>query len=656
VAGSASGNEDSAIALSIAGALADTDGSESLSFRVSGMPAGAMLSAGSDQGGGVWILSAAQAVTVSVTPAADSDADFILTIEAVATEAAGGSASAAAQTITVTVAPVADTPTLTVSTAAGLNDSAIPLAIAAALADGDGSESLAIAISSVPAGAILSAGTDQGGGTWHLTAAQLAGLTIAPPPGDDADFTLTVTATATEVGGGTATASDTLSVIVAADPLTLVAQPAAGNEDSAIGLDIAAIVLDPTDTVTVTIAGVPAGATLSAGIDQGGGTWALSVAQLAGLTITPPTNRDADFTLTVTATAEHQAGGSFTQSQDLAVTVDPVADAPSLSFDDVSGDPDTAITLNVTAGLGDPDGSESLTLRFTGVPAGAVLSLGSDQGGGVWQIDGAQALNLSALTITPPAGSVVDFTLGIEAIVHDGASTASEAGSFTVSIAGGADQPLLSVEDASGSEDSPIALDIVAALVDPSEQLSITIHGMPAGATLNHGALQGNGDWLLSPIDLTGLTLTLAPNSDNDLALLIEATSTDSVIGDATSAKQVLNVTVEAVADMPSLTVNPATGNAGSPIALDIGALLTDTDGSESLALLIDGVPESAVLNHGTDLGDGQWALSPVDLAGLTITPASGDDFTLSVHATATDTGDVTATATASLIVTVSDG
>jgi hypothetical protein len=31
---------------------------------------------------------------------------------------------------------------------------------------------------------------------------------------------------------------------------------------------------------------------------------------------------------------------------------------------------------------------------------------------------------------------------------------------------------------------------------------------MPTGATLNHGALQGNGDWLLSPVDLGGLTLT----------------------------------------------------------------------------------------------------------------------------------------------------
>ena len=42
----ASGNEDTAIALSISSALTDTDGSETLSITISGVPAGATLSAG----------------------------------------------------------------------------------------------------------------------------------------------------------------------------------------------------------------------------------------------------------------------------------------------------------------------------------------------------------------------------------------------------------------------------------------------------------------------------------------------------------------------------------------------------------------------------------------------------------------------------------
>ena len=88
-------------------------------------------------------------------------------------------------------------------------------ALSAALADTDGSENLSITISGVPAGATLSAGHDNGNGSWTLTQGQLSGLTITPPHNSDVDFTLTVSATATESNGGdTATATAALAVTV----------------------------------------------------------------------------------------------------------------------------------------------------------------------------------------------------------------------------------------------------------------------------------------------------------------------------------------------------------------------------------------------------------------------------------------------------------
>ncbi len=107
----------------------------------------------------------------------------------------------------------ADAPVLTTSDASGDENSAIDLDIASALTDA--SESLSITISGVPAGASLSAGTDNGDGTWTLTQAQLAGLTLTPPDDSDADFTLTVTATSTD-DFDTAQIVDTFDVIVAA--------------------------------------------------------------------------------------------------------------------------------------------------------------------------------------------------------------------------------------------------------------------------------------------------------------------------------------------------------------------------------------------------------------------------------------------------------
>jgi VCBS repeat-containing protein len=130
--------------------------------------------------------------------------------------ATDGIASSTVQTVTINVDPVADAPALLTFDAEGFVDTAIPLNLWAALHDRDGSETLSIEIAGVPAGATLSAGTNNGGGIWTLTPEQLSGLSITPPPGSDADFTLTVTATSTELGNGdTALVADGFSVAVA---------------------------------------------------------------------------------------------------------------------------------------------------------------------------------------------------------------------------------------------------------------------------------------------------------------------------------------------------------------------------------------------------------------------------------------------------------
>jgi len=100
--------------------------------------------------------------------------------------------------VEVTVVPLANTPALTVQPAEGDADTAIPLSITAALADGDGSETLVILIEDLPTGAGLSAGRDNGDGSFTLTPEDLIGLTLTPAPNSGEDFTLTVTAVATE--------------------------------------------------------------------------------------------------------------------------------------------------------------------------------------------------------------------------------------------------------------------------------------------------------------------------------------------------------------------------------------------------------------------------------------------------------------------------
>ncbi len=213
----ASGNEDTAIALDIASSLTDTDGSETLSIEISGVPEGAVLSAGTKNSDGTYTLTAAQLSGLTVTPPSNSDEDFQLTVTATSTETSNGDTAQTIATLNVAVAAVADAPTVTVSDASGSEDAAIALDIASSLTDTDGSETLSIEISGVPEGAVLSAGTKNSDGTYTLTAAQLSGLTVTPPSNSDEDFQLTVTATSTETSNGeTAQTSATLNVAVAA--------------------------------------------------------------------------------------------------------------------------------------------------------------------------------------------------------------------------------------------------------------------------------------------------------------------------------------------------------------------------------------------------------------------------------------------------------
>ncbi|MCZ8486860.1 hypothetical protein O9993_21585 [Vibrio lentus] len=53
------------------------------------------------------------------------------------------------------------------------------------------------------------------------------------------------------------------------------------------------------------------------------------------------------------------------------------------------------------------------------------------------------------------------------------------------------------------------------------------------------------------------------------------------------------------------------------PVPLDIDAALTDTDGSENLAILIEDAGGSSLSAPGTDSGDGTWSLQSEERTGL---------------------------------------
>ena len=113
----------------------------------------------------------------------------------------------------------------------------------------------------------------------------------------------------TLVGDAGALTSDTIGVIDNAEPLllapTITVINTTGTESEAIPLAIHvnsnSLNVDD-EMITVTLSGMPDGASLSAGINNGDGSWTLSLEELSNLTLSPPIGIE-DYVLQINATS-----------------------------------------------------------------------------------------------------------------------------------------------------------------------------------------------------------------------------------------------------------------------------------------------------------------------------------------------------------------
>ena len=181
------------------------------------------------------------------------------TLSITATNAEGALAQ---ETLALTVTAAREAPSLTgtVLTASGAEGTAIPLTITATAVDGD--DVLSISVSGVPLDATLSAGTNNGGGNWTLTAPQLIGLTLNAGV---TSGTLHVTATNTTTGEVASTTNDIVVTVTSSDvdtspetpSLTGTVLTASGAEGTAISLTITATPVDGDDLLSISVSGVP---------------------------------------------------------------------------------------------------------------------------------------------------------------------------------------------------------------------------------------------------------------------------------------------------------------------------------------------------------------------------------------------------------------
>ena len=117
-----------------------------------------------------------------------------------------------------------------------------------------------------------------------------------------------------------------------------------------------------------------------------------------------------------------------------------------------------------------------------------------------------------------------------------------------------ADRPSLSASDATGNEDSVIALTVSAALTDANETLTLEVTDIPVGATLSDGTNSFTATAADRTVDIAGWTLaslTIAPaaDSDADFTLNLRATSREGS-GDIAWNTDSIRVTVNSVAEI----------------------------------------------------------------------------------------------------------
>ena len=600
---------------------------------------------------------------------------------ATATEAANGDSSQVTDTIDVEVNAVADQPSLTVPSTITFDEDTISasFAIASSLGDTDGSESLTITVSDIPEGVTLSDGIrtfvgTAGNTTVNVTDWSLSNLTLIAPADSDVDFDLQVTAVATEAANGDiATSRDVISIEVdaIADEPTLIV-PSTVRADSVLGSAEFVITADLNDTdgsetLTVVVGDLPVGTTLSDGVntftarnrttDVEITDWSLDT-----LTITPAAELTEDFTVTVVASAvEQENGDTFSTLDAIVVEVEAVADEPKLTVpstirvdEDLQSSPFT-----ITADLVDADGSEFLTVTISDIPMGTQLSDGTHNFTASVGASSVEIVDwdLSQLTVTAPPHSDVDFDLTVTATATENmnADTIERQDTISVRVKAVADQPTLTVPSTvTVNEDSQsAAFEVSSSLIDTdgSESLSIQIRDIPKHVTISDGTQSFTSGVRLGKVDVTGwdltqLTVTPPTNSEQDFTLRVTATATEADNGDRASKHDEILVQVNSIADQPVLIVpsTVAVDEDTRSAVFGINAMLTDTDGSESLSLVIADLPVGATLTDGRNEFVGSVGNTTVDISDwnanrLRVTPPADSDldFTLTVTATAVE-------------------
>ena len=205
------------------------------------------------------------------------------------------------RSVGVEIEAVADVPMFAVRDIVGREDE--PQFLGLSVQSADEQESLSISIRGLPPGALLSHGAaveDE----WTVDPRDLDALQIFPPPNFKGSLPLQVDVTARDAGDSVLVSRGfDVRVIPVADVPILEVEWLPAREDVPVDLRIDARPRDPAEGLSLSVAGLPAGARLSAGAQQSEGEWIVAPEEAAELQLLLPPHFSGSIQLNVTATA-----------------------------------------------------------------------------------------------------------------------------------------------------------------------------------------------------------------------------------------------------------------------------------------------------------------------------------------------------------------
>jgi Ca2+-binding RTX toxin-like protein len=206
-----------------------------------------------------------------------------------------------------------------------------------------------------------------------------------------------------------------------------------GQSDIALSLQVTFPDMDGSEVHEVTIGGVPAGLTLSAGTyDSAAGVWRLTPAQLPNLKLRAPAGWSQDLTLTATARATENGQTATSPSVTTAVVINSGPTGATLSAS-ITENAANGTVIGDVIGL-DPDTGDTLTYQLLD-DAGGRFSLTST---GVLSVGNGSLLNFETaashsinVRVTDPFGQYKDQALTVPVLNVNEANSFSQSYTFS---------------------------------------------------------------------------------------------------------------------------------------------------------------------------------------------------------------------------------